>query len=152
MLTSRLQPRALMMLAVLLALQEACMQRVPERKTHLLSRVMTWGRKSGLLPSSHVLYCDEVFWETGQRLHFFTDITTSLPDLLDQLQFAHYPNNSTEHTIAHLHHTAMSHLDRKKGNYVTMLFVYYSSELKSLIPSILTSKSWDLVRPCVNGS
>ncbi|KAK3530809.1 hypothetical protein QTP70_002839 [Hemibagrus guttatus] len=44
-------------------------------------------------------------------------ITSSLPDILDPLQFAYRPNCSTEDTIAHLHHTALSHLDSRKGNY-----------------------------------
>ncbi|KAK3568591.1 hypothetical protein QTP86_009402 [Hemibagrus guttatus] len=67
-------------------------------------------------------------------------ITSSLPDTLDPLQFAYRPNHSTEDAIAHLHHTALSHLDSRKGNYVKMLFVDYSSAFNTIIPSILTTK------------
>ncbi|KAK3520088.1 hypothetical protein QTP70_013045 [Hemibagrus guttatus] len=67
-------------------------------------------------------------------------ITSSIPDTLDLLQFAYCSNHSTEDTIAHLHHTAQSHLDSRKGNYVKMLFVDYSSAINTIIPSILTTK------------
>lgn len=46
--------------------------------------------------------------------------------------------------ITHLLHTAMSHLDTRKGNYVEMLFVDYSSAFNTIIPFKLTIKrSWD---------
>ncbi|KAK3540975.1 hypothetical protein QTP86_007696 [Hemibagrus guttatus] len=67
-------------------------------------------------------------------------ITSSLPDTLDPLQFAYCPNHSTEDAITHLHHTALSQLDSRKGNYVKMLFVDYSSAVNTIIPSILTTK------------
>ncbi|KAK3537430.1 hypothetical protein QTP70_009978 [Hemibagrus guttatus] len=59
---------------------------------------------------------------------------------MDPLQFAYRSNRSTEDTIAHLHHTALSHLDSRKGNYVKMLFVDYSSAFNTIIPSIPTTK------------
>ncbi|KAK3537259.1 hypothetical protein QTP70_005645 [Hemibagrus guttatus] len=67
-------------------------------------------------------------------------ITYSLPDTLDPLQFAYRPNRSTKDAITHLRHTALSHLDSRKGNYVKMLFVDYSSAFNNRIPSILTTK------------
>ncbi|KAK3546968.1 hypothetical protein QTP86_007292 [Hemibagrus guttatus] len=65
---------------------------------------------------------------------------SSLADTLDSLQFAYHPSRYTEDAIAHLHHTALSHLDSGKGNYVKMLFVDYSSTFNTIIPSILTTK------------
>ncbi|KAK3553698.1 hypothetical protein QTP70_006898 [Hemibagrus guttatus] len=67
-------------------------------------------------------------------------ITSSLPYTLDLLQFAYHPNHSIEDRIAHLHHTALSHMDSIKGNYVKMLFVDYSSVFNTIIPSILITK------------
>ncbi|KAK3572661.1 hypothetical protein QTP86_001625 [Hemibagrus guttatus] len=67
-------------------------------------------------------------------------ITSTLSDALDPLQYAYLLNHSTEDTIAHLHHTALSHLDSRKGNYVKMLFVDYSSAFNMIIPSVLTTK------------
>ncbi|KAK3533028.1 hypothetical protein QTP70_006217 [Hemibagrus guttatus] len=66
-------------------------------------------------------------------------ITSSLSDTLDPLQFAYRPNCSTEDAIAHLRHTALRHLDSRKGNYVKMLFVVYSSAFNTIIPSTLTT-------------
>ncbi|KAI5620952.1 dynamin-2 isoform X6 [Silurus asotus] len=66
-------------------------------------------------------------------------ITASLPDTLDPLQFTYRQNRSTEDTISHLH-TTMSHLDNRNRNYTKMLFVDYSSEFNTIIPSTLTSK------------
>jgi hypothetical protein len=46
-------------------------------------------------------------------------ITSTLPDMLDPLQFAYHPNRSIHDAIAL--HTALSHLD-KRNTYVRMLF------------------------------
>ncbi|KAK3567952.1 hypothetical protein QTP86_027416, partial [Hemibagrus guttatus] len=90
--------------------------------------------------SSPDLSCDEVL----RKINFIRDfITSSLRDTLDPLQFAYHPNRSTEDAIAHLYHTALSHLDSRKHyvkNYVKMLFVVYSSAFNTIIPSILTTK------------
>ncbi|KAI2646120.1 hypothetical protein H4Q32_023831 [Labeo rohita] len=65
---------------------------------------------------------------------------SSLPDTLDPLQFAYRPNRSTDDAISHLLHTSLAHLDTRKGNYVKMLFVDYSSAFTTIIPSTLTMK------------
>ena len=49
-----------------------------------------------------------------------------LPPTLDPLQFAYRTNRNTEDAIAHVLHTALSHLEGS-GTYVRMLFVDYSS-------------------------
>ncbi|KAK3509541.1 hypothetical protein QTP70_001400 [Hemibagrus guttatus] len=67
-------------------------------------------------------------------------IISSLPDTLDPLQFAYRPNRSTDDAISHLLHTSLTHLDTRKGNYVKMLFVDYSSAFNTIIPSTLTTK------------
>ncbi len=43
-------------------------------------------------------------------------ITSLLPDTLDSLQFAYRPNRSTDDAITHLLHTALDHLDKRRGN------------------------------------
>ncbi len=65
-------------------------------------------------------------------------ITSLLPDTIDSLQFAYRPNCSTDDAITHLLHTALDHLDKRRGNYVKMLFVDYSSAFNTIIPSKLT--------------
>ncbi|KAK3567138.1 hypothetical protein QTP86_010429 [Hemibagrus guttatus] len=67
-------------------------------------------------------------------------IISSLPDTLDLLQFAYHPNRSTDDAISHLLHTSLTHLDTRKGNYVKMLFVDYSSAFNTIIHSTLTTK------------
>lgn len=67
-------------------------------------------------------------------------ITSFLPDTLDSLQFAYRPNRSTYDAITHFLHTALYHLDKRRGNYVKMLFVDYSSAFNTIIPSKLTLK------------
>ena len=52
-------------------------------------------------------------------------------------------NRSTEDTIAHILHTTLSHLD-KKGNYVRLLFIDYSSAFNAINPSRLVKKLKDL--------
>ncbi|KAK3521012.1 hypothetical protein QTP86_002491 [Hemibagrus guttatus] len=66
---------------------------------------------------------------TGQRLH-----------LTHTLQFAYRTNRSTDDTISHLLHTSLPHLDTRKGFYVNMLFVDYSSAFNNIIPYTLTTK------------
>ena len=52
-------------------------------------------------------------------------ITSTLPDTLDPLQFAYNPNRSTDDAIAITLHTALSHMD-KRNTYVRMLFIDYN--------------------------
>ncbi|KAK1802989.1 hypothetical protein P4O66_021528, partial [Electrophorus voltai] len=67
-------------------------------------------------------------------------ITSSLPASMDPLQFAYRHNRSTDDAIAHLLHTTLTHLDKERGNYVKMLFVDYSLEFNTIIPSLLITK------------
>uniref|UniRef100_A0A669DLI1 Reverse transcriptase domain-containing protein n=1 Tax=Oreochromis niloticus TaxID=8128 RepID=A0A669DLI1_ORENI len=71
-------------------------------------------------------------------------ISSSIPDSTDPLQFAYRPNRSTEDAIAHVLHTTLSHVDKKQGNYVRMLFVDYSSAFNTIVPSRLFTKLRDL--------
>ena len=64
------------------------------------------------------------------------DITFTLPDNLDPLQFAYRPNRSTDDAIAITLHTALSHLD-KRFTYVRMLFIDYNSAFNTVVPSKL---------------
>ena len=63
---------------------------------------------------------------------FTNDITSTLPDTLDPLQFPYHPNRSTDDTIAIALHTALSHLE-KRNTYVRMLFIDYSSFIQLFI-------------------
>ncbi len=63
--------------------------------------------------------------------------------LLGPLQFAYRRSRSTEDAIAHILHTTLSHLD-KRGSYVTLLFVDYSSAFNTIVPSRLMTKLKDL--------
>lgn len=72
-------------------------------------------------------------------------IVSSLPDTLDPLQFTPCPNRSTKDEIPHSLHTpythhTLSHQDKRKRNYVKMLFIDYSSEFNTTIPFKLTTK------------
>ncbi|KAK3515999.1 hypothetical protein QTP70_000710 [Hemibagrus guttatus] len=67
-------------------------------------------------------------------------IISSLPNILDPLQFAYRPNRSTDDASSHLLHTSLTHLDTRKGNYVKMPFVNYSSVFNTIIPSTLITK------------
>jgi hypothetical protein len=66
-------------------------------------------------------------------------ITSTLPAILDPLQFAYRPNRSTDDAITIALHTALSHLD-KRNTYVRMLFLDYSSEFNTIEPSKLIIK------------
>ena len=74
-------------------------------------------------------------------------ICSMLPSTLDPLQFAYRENRSTDDAISHILHTALSHLDIKKGkvlNYVRVLFIDYSSAFNTISPSILITKLREL--------
>ena len=66
-------------------------------------------------------------------------ITSTLPVTLAPLQFAYYPNMSTDDAIAITLHTALSHLD-KRNTYVRMLLVGCSSTFNTIVPSKLIIK------------
>ncbi len=71
-------------------------------------------------------------------------ICSFIPDTLDPLQFAYSPNRSTEDAISHILHSSLTHIDRKNGNYVRLLFIDYSSAFNTIVPSKLASKLIDL--------
>ena len=66
-------------------------------------------------------------------------ITSTLPVILDTLEFAFRPNRSTDNAIAIAMHTALSHLD-KRNTYVRKPFIDYSSALNTIVPSKLFIK------------
>ena len=66
-------------------------------------------------------------------------IKTIIPETLAPLQFAYHPNRSTDDVISIALHTALSHLD-KINTYVRMLFIGYSSEFNTIVPSKLNNK------------
>jgi hypothetical protein len=70
-------------------------------------------------------------------------ITSTLPDTLDPLQFVYRPNRSTDDALAIAVHTALSHLD-KRTTYIRMLFIDYSSDFNTIVPSKLIIKLEDL--------
>jgi gmma-aminobutyric acid receptor subunit gamma/cGMP-dependent protein kinase 2 len=59
--------------------------------------------------------------------------------LLDPLQFACYPNRSTDDAITISLHIALSHLD-KRNTYVRMHFIDYSSAFNAIVPAKLITK------------
>ena len=65
-----------------------------------------------------------------------THSNTIIPETLDPLQFTYRPNRSTDDAISIALHTALSHLD-KRNTYVRMLFIDYSSEFNTIVPSKL---------------
>ena len=67
------------------------------------------------------------------------NITSTLPDTLDPLQFAYRPNRSTDNAISIALHTALSHLD-KRNTYVRLLFIYCNSAFNTIVPSKLIIK------------
>jgi hypothetical protein len=66
-------------------------------------------------------------------------INTIIPGSLDPLQFAYHPNRSTDDAVSIALHTALSHLDRM-NTYVRMLFIDYSSDFNTIVPSKLINK------------
>ncbi len=71
-------------------------------------------------------------------------IFSSIPVTLDPLQFAYHPNISTDNVISHVLHSSLTHIDRKKGNYVSLLFIDYSSAFNTIVPIRLAFKLTDL--------
>ncbi len=72
-------------------------------------------------------------------------ICSSIPATLDPLQFAYRPNRSTDGAISQVLHSSLSHIDRKNGNYVRLLFIDYSSAFNTIVPIKLAVKISDLV-------
>ncbi|KAK1798660.1 hypothetical protein P4O66_006946, partial [Electrophorus voltai] len=66
-------------------------------------------------------------------------IKTQLPPSLDPLQFAYHSNRSTDDAISTTLHPALTHLD-KKGTYVRMLFIDFSSAFNTIVPQHLIGK------------
>ncbi len=67
------------------------------------------------------------------------NIKTSLPNILDLLQFAYRPNRSTDDAISSTLHLALTLLENK-DSYVRMLFIDFSSASNTIIPQQLNSK------------
>ncbi len=68
---------------------------------------------------------------------------------MDPFQFAYRPNRSTDDAISQVLHSSLSHIDSKKGNYVRLLFIDYSSAFNTIVPTKLAVKLSDL---CLNTS
>ncbi|KAK1801497.1 hypothetical protein P4O66_004522 [Electrophorus voltai] len=66
-------------------------------------------------------------------------IKTQLPPSLDPLQFAYRCNCSTDDAISTTLHLALTHLD-KKGTYIRMLFIDFSSAFNTIVPQHLIGK------------
>ncbi|KAK1784346.1 hypothetical protein P4O66_003511 [Electrophorus voltai] len=66
-------------------------------------------------------------------------IKTQLPPSLDPLQFAYRPNRSTDDAISTTLHLALTHLE-KKGTYIRMLFIDFSSAINTIVPQHLIVK------------
>ncbi len=71
-------------------------------------------------------------------------ICSSIPATLDPLQFAYRPNRSTDDAISQVLHSSLTHIDRKNGNYVRLLFIDYSSAFNTIVPTKLAVKLSDL--------
>ncbi|XP_072557218.1 collagen alpha-3(VI) chain-like [Paramormyrops kingsleyae] len=84
-------------------------------------------------------------------------ISSSIPTTTDPLQFAYCSNRSTEDAISHVLHTTLNHVDEKRGVYVRLLFIDYSSAFNTIEPHRLFIKLRDLalnIRLCayISGS
>ncbi len=62
-------------------------------------------------------------------------ICSSVPATSDPLQFAYRPNRATDDAISQVQHSSLTHIDRKNGNYVRLLFIDYSSAFNTIVPS-----------------
>ncbi|KAK1803656.1 hypothetical protein P4O66_021063 [Electrophorus voltai] len=66
-------------------------------------------------------------------------IKNQLPPSLDTLQFTYHSNCSTDDAISTTLHLALTHLD-KKGTYVRMMFIDFSSAFNTIVPHHLIGK------------
>ncbi len=71
-------------------------------------------------------------------------ICSSIPATLDPLQFAYWPNRSTDDAISQVLHSSLTHIDSTNGNYVRLLFIDYSSAFNTIVPTKLALKLSDL--------
>lgn len=75
-------------------------------------------------------------------------ICSSLLKNLDPLQFAYRNNRLTSNAIAHIVYTILSHLDKKQGKHVKVLFIDFSTACTTIHTSRLTGKLKDLGSLC----
>ncbi|KAK1804854.1 hypothetical protein P4O66_003555 [Electrophorus voltai] len=66
-------------------------------------------------------------------------IKTQLPPSLDPLHFVYRSNCSTDDAVSTTLHLALTHLD-KKGTYVRILFIDFSSAFNTIVPQHLIGK------------
>ncbi len=67
-------------------------------------------------------------------------ICSSIPAILDPLQFAYRPNRSTDDAISQVLHSSLTHIESTNGNYVRLLFIDYSSAFNTIVPTKLAVK------------
>ena len=71
-------------------------------------------------------------------------ICAFLPPSMDPLQFAYRPNRPPDDAVSQLIHSSLSHLDSRKGGYVRMLFIDFSSAFNTIAPSRLAGRLIEL--------
>ncbi|KAK1806262.1 hypothetical protein P4O66_000144 [Electrophorus voltai] len=86
----------------------------------------------------HPIALTSIIMKCFERL-VMRHIKTHLPPSLDPLQFAYRPNRSTDDAISTTLHLALTHLE-KKGTYVRMLFIDFSSAFNTIVPQHLIGK------------
>jgi len=67
-----------------------------------------------------------------------------LPPSMDPLQFAYQPNRSTDDAVSEVIHSSLYHLDSRKGGYVRMLFIDFSSAFNTIVTSRLADNLIEL--------
>lgn len=78
-------------------------------------------------------------------------IPSSISSFADPLPFTYCPNRSMDDAISHVLHSTLSHVDKKHGNCVRLLFINYSSAFNTIVPHRLFTKLRELGlkdRPC----
>jgi len=63
---------------------------------------------------------------------------------MDPLQFAYWPNRSTDDAVSQVIHSPLSHLDSREGSDVSILFIDFSSAFNTIVPSRLAGKLIEL--------
>ncbi|KAK1785741.1 hypothetical protein P4O66_003101 [Electrophorus voltai] len=86
----------------------------------------------------HPIALTSIIMKCFERL-VMRHIKTQLPPSLDPLQFAYCSNRSMNDAISTTLHLALTHLD-KKGTYVRMLFIDFSSAFNTIVPQHLIGK------------
>ncbi len=69
---------------------------------------------------------------------------SSIPATLAPLQFAYWPNRSTDDAISRVLHSSLTNIDSNNGNYVRLLFIDYSSAFNTIVTIKLVFKLTDL--------